>query len=108
MDSWSSIIIRWVHGLTFYGMTVRKMSLEDEYRGEKLLLHDALHTLTHEHGKLGPRTTKIVFIGYPKRFQGYVMYGEHLNGGMTSIDSRSLDFFQDKFSSIGKIKKDSN
>jgi len=34
------------------------------------------------------------------------MYGEHPNGGMTEIESRNVDFFEDEFPSIGEIKKD--
>ena len=34
------------------------------------------------------------------------MFGEHPNGGMTEVDSRSIDFLEDEFSSIGEIKQD--
>ena len=44
-----------------------------------------VHILNHKHGKLVPRPTKIVFIRYPAHFKGYMMYGEHSNGGMREI-----------------------
>ena len=65
-----------------------------------------VHNPTHKHGKLGPRATKMVFIRYPAQSKGYVMYGEHPNGGMTEIDSRNVDFLEDEFSTIGEVKKD--
>jgi len=48
----------------------------------------------------------MVFIRYPAHFKRYVMYGEHLNGGMTEVESRNVDFLEDEFLSIGEIKKD--
>lgn len=65
-----------------------------------------VHNPTHKHGKLGPRATKMVFIRYPDHSKGYVMYGEHPNGGMTEVDSRNVNFLEDEFPSIGEIKKD--
>jgi len=65
-----------------------------------------VHNLTHKHGKLGPRATKMVFICYPEHSKGYVMYGEHPNGGMTEVDSHNVEFLEDDFSSIGEIKND--
>ena len=34
------------------------------------------------------------------------MYKEHPNGGVTKIDSHSVDFLEDEFLSIGEVKKD--
>ena len=34
------------------------------------------------------------------------MYREHINGGMTEMDSRNVNFLKDELSSIGEIKKD--
>jgi len=65
-----------------------------------------VHNTTHKHEKLGPKATKMVFIRYPAHAKGYVMYGEHPNGGMTEIESRNVDFLEDEFPSIGEIKKD--
>ena len=62
-----------------------------------------VHNPTHKYGKLGPRATKMVFIRYPAYSKGYVMYGEHSNGGMTEVDSRNVDFVKDAFLSIGEI-----
>jgi len=50
----------------------------------------------------------MVFIRYPKYSKGYVMFGEHPNGGMTKIDSHNVEFLEDEFSSVGEIKKDLN
>jgi len=55
-----------------------------------------VHNPTHEHGKLGPRATKMVFMRYPEHSKGYVMFGKHSNGGMTEIDSRNVDFLEDE------------
>jgi len=64
-----------------------------------------MHNPTHKHGKLSPVATKIVFIRYHAHSKGYVMYGEHLNNGMTEIESSNVDFLEDEFPSIGEIKK---
>ena len=48
----------------------------------------------------------MMFIRYPAQFKGYVMYGEHPNGGMIKIDSRNVDFLEDEFPTIGEVKKD--
>jgi len=61
---------------------------------------------TNKHEKLSPRATKMVFIRYLAQSKGYVMYGEHPNGGMIDIDSCNVDFLEDEFSTIGEIKKD--
>ena len=34
------------------------------------------------------------------------MYGEHLNGGMTEIESRDIDFIETNFPSIGDANRD--
>jgi len=65
-----------------------------------------VHNPTHKNKKLGPRATKMVFVQYPEHSKGYVMYGEHPNGGMTEVDSRNVDFLGDEFPCIGEIKKD--
>jgi len=56
--------------------------------------------------KAWSKATKMVFIRYPKHSKGYVIYGEHPNGGMTKVDSRNVDFLKDEFLSIGEIKTD--
>ena len=67
-----------------------------------------MHNPAHNHGKLGLRATKMVFIQYAEHSKGYVMYGEHPNGGMKEVDSRNVDFLEDEFPSIGEVKKDSH
>ena len=47
----------------------------------------------------------MVFIRYPAHAKGYVMYGEHPNGGLTEIESRNVDFLEDEFPSIGESKR---
>jgi transposase InsO family protein len=42
-----------------------------------------VHSTAHKYGKLGPRARKHIFIRYSDSSKGYVMYGEHPNGGMT-------------------------
>jgi len=65
-----------------------------------------VHNPTNKHGELGPRAAKMVFIRYPEHSKGYVMYGEHRNGGMKEVDSRNVDFLEDEFPSISEVKKD--
>jgi len=48
----------------------------------------------------------MIFIRYPEHSKGYVMLGEHPNGGMMEVDSRNIDFLEDEFPSIGEIKQD--
>ena len=60
-----------------------------------------LPTPTHKYGKLGPRARKHIFIRYSDSSKGYVMYGEHPNGGMTKIESHDIDFIETDFPSIG-------
>jgi len=69
-------------------------------------LADYVHNPTLKYEKLGPSATKTVFIKCPAHSKGYVMYGEHPNGGMTKIKSRNVDFLENEFPSIGEIKKD--
>ena len=39
---------------------------------------------------MGPRVSKKIFIRYSENSKGYVMYGEHSDGGMTEIESSAL------------------
>ena len=64
-----------------------------------------VHNSTHKHRKLGFRTTKMVFIRYPKHSKGNVMYEKYPNSGMTEIDSHNVDFLEDELPSIREIKK---
>uniref|UniRef100_A0A2N9ER04 Integrase catalytic domain-containing protein n=1 Tax=Fagus sylvatica TaxID=28930 RepID=A0A2N9ER04_FAGSY len=65
-----------------------------------------VHSTTHKYGKLGPRARKHIFIRYSDSSKGYVMYGEHPNGGMTEIESRDIDFIETDFPSIGEANRD--
>ena len=47
-----------------------------------------------------------MFIRYPEIFKGYVIYGEHPNGGMTEIESQDVEFLKDEFIRIGDVDKD--
>ena len=51
-----------------------------------------VHNANHKYEKLGPRARKHTFIRYPKGSKGYVMFGEHHNGGKTEMDSHDVDF----------------
>ncbi|KAK2978454.1 hypothetical protein RJ640_023712 [Escallonia rubra] len=57
------------------------------------------------YGKLGPRANKSIFLRYSENSKGYVMYGEHPNGGRTEIESRDVDFIESDFPSIGDASK---
>jgi hypothetical protein len=65
-----------------------------------------VHNTAHKYGKLGPRARKHIFIRYSDSLKGYVMYGEHPNGGMTEIESRDIDFIETDFPSIGDANRD--
>jgi transposase InsO family protein len=65
-----------------------------------------VHNTAHKYGKLGPRARKHIFIRYSDSSKGYVMYGEHPNGGMTEIESRDIDFIETDFPSIGDANRD--
>ena len=48
----------------------------------------------------------MVFVRYSEHSKGYVMFEEHLNGGIMEIDSRNIEFLDDEFPRVGEIKKD--
>jgi len=52
------------------------------------------------HGKLGAIATRMGFIRHPVHPKWYVIYGENYNGGMMEMNSHSVDFLEDEFSSI--------
>ena len=64
------------------------------------------HSTSHKYGKLGPRASKKIFIRYSESSKGYVMYGEHSNGGMTDIESHDVNFIKDDFPNIREAKQD--
>ena len=65
-----------------------------------------VHSTSHKYGKLGPRASKKILIRYSESSKGYVMYGEHSDGGMTEIESRDVNFIEDDFPSISEAKQD--
>jgi len=67
--------------------------------GVRLVIHTTQPT-----NILGPRATKMVFVGYIEHSRGYVMYGEHPNGGMIKLDSCIVDFLEDEFQAFVKAK----
>ena len=62
-----------------------------------------VHNATHKHGKLDPRANKCVFIKYSNESKGYVMLGEHPDGGVTEIVSRDVEFMENDFPSRGDV-----
>jgi transposase InsO family protein len=42
-----------------------------------------VHDMSHQHGKLGPRVKKSIFIRYAVHFKGYVFIGEQSSGSVT-------------------------
>ena len=64
-----------------------------------------VHNANHKYGKLGLRSRKHTFIRYPKGSKGYVMFGEHPDGGKTEVDSRDVDFIVNDFPSIGDVSE---
>jgi len=51
-----------------------------------------VQNLIHQHEKLGPQATKMVFIRYLEHSKGYVMYGEHPSGGMMKVNCYNVNF----------------
>ena len=64
-----------------------------------------VHNPTHKYGKLGLRVAKIRFIRYSDPFKGYAVFGEHPNGGMTEINSHNVEFCEDEFQVLMKLKR---
>ena len=64
---------------------------------------DYVHNTTHKHGNLGPRANKCVFIRYFDESMGYIMLGEHPDGGVTEIVSRDVEFMENDFPSRGDV-----
>ena len=60
---------------------------------------------SHKYGKLGPRGRKHTFITYLEGSKGYVMFGEHLDGGKTEVDSRNVDFIENDFPRKGNVNE---
>ena len=56
-----------------------------------------VHDKTHEHGKLGPRGKKCIFIRYLETSKGYVFIGERQDGTISEIESRDATFLETEF-----------
>ena len=64
-----------------------------------------VYNTNHKYGKLRLRARKHTFIRYSEGSKGYVMFGEHLDGGKTEVDSRDVDFIENDFTSIGDVNE---
>ena len=64
-----------------------------------------VHNANHKYGKLGPRARMHTFIRYPEGLKGYVMFGEHPDGGKTEVDSCDANFIENDFPSIGNVNE---
>ena len=64
-----------------------------------------VHNANHKYGKLGPRARKHTFIRYPQGSKGYVIFGEHLDGGKTEVNSHDIDFIENDFPSIDDVNE---
>jgi hypothetical protein len=53
--------------------------------------------------KIGPRANKCVFIRYSDESKGYVVLGEHPDGGVTEIVSCDVEFMENDFPSRGDV-----
>ncbi|GLT53692.1 hypothetical protein SLA2020_269470 [Shorea laevis] len=65
-----------------------------------------VHNTSHKYGKLGPRGKKCIFIRYSEHSKGFVLVGEQLDGSVTEIESRDVDFIEDEFPSRSEVNKD--
>ena len=64
-----------------------------------------VHNANHKYRKLGPRARKHTFIRYPQGSKGYVIFGEHLDGGKNEVDSHDVDFIENDFPSIDDVNE---
>ena len=67
-----------------------------------------VHNNNHKYGKLGPRARKHTFIRNFEGSKGYVMFGEHPDGGKIEVDSRDVDFIENDFPSIDDVNESLN
>uniref|UniRef100_A0A2N9IEQ3 Reverse transcriptase Ty1/copia-type domain-containing protein n=1 Tax=Fagus sylvatica TaxID=28930 RepID=A0A2N9IEQ3_FAGSY len=100
----ASYFITFIDDFTHYGH-VYLVSHKVRSIGLLQTIHEFgyVHNATHKHGKLGPRANKCVFITYSDESKGYVMLGEHPNGGVTEIVSRDVEFMENDFLSRGDV-----
>jgi len=62
-----------------------------------------VHDSSHQHGKLGPRGKKSIFIRYSEHSKGYVFIGEQSSGSVTEFESRDVIFLENEFPRKGEI-----
>jgi hypothetical protein len=62
--------------------------------------------MSHQHGKLGPRGKKSIFIRYSEHSKGYVFIGEQSSGSVTEFESRDVIFLENEFPRKGEIVHD--
>ena len=65
-----------------------------------------VHDMSHQHGKLGPRGKKSIFIRYSEHSKGYVFIGEQSSGSVTEFESRDVIFLENEFPKKGEIVQD--
>ena len=65
-----------------------------------------VHESAHQHGKLGPRGKKSIFIRYSEHSKEYVFIGEQPSGSLTKFESRDATFLENDFLTKGKINQD--
>ena len=67
-----------------------------------------VHNASHEHGKLGPRGKKCIFVRYSEHSKDYVFVGEQADGTISEIESRDADFLEMDFPNRGDVSKEMN
>jgi hypothetical protein len=72
------------------------------HRGCIVFVHDT----SHQHGKLGPRDKKSIFIQYFEYFKGYVFIGKQSSESVIEFESRDVIFLENKFSRKDEIVQD--
>ena len=65
-----------------------------------------IHNNSHEHGKLGPRGKKCIFIRYSAFSKGYVFIHEKADGKITEIESRDIVFLEKDFPKRGEVTRE--
>ena len=53
-----------------------------------------VHNNSHQHGKLGPRGKKCIFIRYSELSKGFVFVGEEIDGRVIEFESRDIVFLK--------------
>ena len=64
------------------------------------------HDTSHKYEKLGLRGKKCIFIRYFEHSKVYVLTGEQLDGSVTEVESRDVEFVENEFPSRCEVDKD--